>query len=943
MFYRPLILVMILALSGSFASAERPFATVKPNTGTETTYKFDTNSILVGQETGVSPSDLNFPPNIVFTPDSQKGFVSFPGSDKILAFRPSTGEILATIATSKNPVTPANLVNPGSLTLTPDGKKLAVPCLFLKDNTSVSGDVIGKEVGAIDIIDVDTYEVQALDLTKVFFSFANNIVFSADSKTGFIASSKTNEILRFDVATAKEITPRLAMPAGSLPASLTMAPDYSYFTVVLTGWKFPSTLVPHDNVGIIDPQTFQVARWVDTKFEDKDIVPDFQAVNNVALTKDGKYGLIADQLTSTLSPSPLTPDRAILFEPATGKVVKIFNTGDLPGSAHTTPDGFRFVLIGEIWVTIIDTRNQQVATDTAIYADFKPGNRPAFSPDGKRMFISAPFFDRLLVFSLDTGEVMRVIEVGTVLNPLQEDEPLAKVSCVDSSGAAVLCTAAPLEVSMTPDGKVLASLNFNRNTIDLIGDSLNFAIPSFFSYPPPAADATTPPRPWFTGVAFTNNSSTTEATIKTNAYSRAGIQYQDETSTTDVKEYTNPNTITLAPGAQKAFTAADLLKPSSGKAVEGWLDVDSNVFQLSSFFMVGDADLKRLDGAPAFMQVASTVVVPEVRVLDGFRTELTVFNYTWTPQPVVLKLYNDQGSLLSTSDPLSLQGGMETTSFVRDPDGTEGTLTGVFPEAAFENFTNGYIVAEAQRPILALEQYYDPERMSVLYGSPKGAGFNLSTRFFIPQVAAFAGSETFLNLVNIGTETATITAVLKDNTGKPVGAPATLQLEAGKQARKSVAELFQLTDGGTIVSGWIQVDTDKPGLIGDGEIRTYSGKAMTTLPLNPSGGKQLTFSHVAQGLGYSTGISLLNPGQFGATAQVEIFGTDGTRVAGTQVTIPAGGRLVNVLTDAQLFPNLQDTIGGYVKVTSDQDLIGVEIFFTNNLELLSLVPGQVVQ
>ncbi len=921
MSYRPLIFVIVLGLSGSLASAERPFATVKPNTGTEKAYNFDVNNVPVGSES--STNDLNFPPNIVFTPDSQKGFVSFPGSDKILVFRPSTGEILTTIATSNNPAL---------LTLTPDGKKLAVPCLRLKDNIAVSGDVIGKEVGTINIVDVETYAVQTLDLTKVFFSFANNIVFSGDSKTGFIASSKTNEILRFDVSTAQEITPRLAMPAGSLPASLTMAPDFSYFTVVLTGWKFPSTLVPDDNVGIIDPQTFQVARWMDAKFGDNVIKPDFKAVNTVALTKDGKLGMIADQLTSTLSPSPLTEDRAIIFEPATGKVLKILNTGDLPGSAHTTPDGFRFVLIGEIWVMIIDPVAQVIGTVSPIYADFKPGNQPGFSPDGKRMFISAPLSDVLLVFSLETGEVRRVIDVGTWINPLADDDPLKLAGL----------RAAPLDLAMTPDGKVLASLNFNTNTIDLLADSLDFAIPSLFSYPPPAA-GTTVTADWFTGVAFTNNSSTTEASIKTNAYSFAGILYQDETSTTDVTEYTNPNTITLPPGTQKAFTAADLLKPSSGKTVEGWLDVDSNVFRIGSFFMVGDAALKRLDGAPAFMQIASTVVIPEIRVLDGFRTELTVFNYSWTANPAVLKLYNDQGTLLTSSEPLTLQGGMESTQFIKDPDGTDGTLVGIFSDTVFANFTNGYLVVEAQYPLMALERYYDPERMSILYGSPKGAGFNVSQRLFVPQIAAFSGSETFLNLVNTGAETATVTAVLKDNNGAPVGAPATFQIEAGKQARRSVADIFQLTDNGTTVSGWIQLDADKPGLVGDAEIRTYSGKAMTTLPLSSSGGKKLSFSHVAQGLGYSTGISLLNPGQAAANTQIEIFAPDGTRLAGKQVTIPAGGRLVNMLKDEQLFPSLADTIGGFVRVTSDQDLIGVEIFFSDNLELLSLVPGQVVQ
>jgi len=932
MFYRPFIFVIVLGLGGSFASAERAFTTVKPNTGTEQTYKFDTNGVPVGAES--SANDLNFPPNIVFTSDSQRGFVSYTGTDKILVFRPTTGEILATIPTSNNPA---------SLSLTPDGKKLAVPCLRLKDNIAVSGEVIGKQLGAINIIDVETYAVQTLDLTKVFFSFANNIVFSADSKTGYIASAGTNEILRFNVDTAQEITPRLTdLPAGQRPGSLTMAPDFSFFTVVLTGWKLGANLIPDDRIGIVDPQNFTVARWVDSTFEDFDIKPEFVAVNTVALTKDGKYGLIADQLTSVLSQNnPLTEDRAILFETATGKVVKIFNVGNLPGGAYTTPDGFRFVLIGQIWVTIIDPIAQQVGTVSPIYADFKPGNRPGFSPDAKRMFVTAPLSDRLLVFSLDTGEVMRVIDVGTVINPLADDDPLAQMTCLDTIDGR--CTASPLDVFMTPDGKVLASLNFNTNTIDLIGDSLSFAIPSLYSYPPPAADATTPTPDWFTGIAFTNNSATTEAKVNTTAYSWAGVAYQDEFGTTDVTEYTNPNTVTLAPGTQKAFTAADLLKPSSGKSVEGWLDVDSNVFQTTSFFMVGDAAVKRLDGAPAFMQMARTVVIPEVRVLDGFRTELSVFNYTWTAQPVVLKLYSSQGTLLATSDPLTLQGGMQTTGYIKDPDGTEGSLVGIFADTTFQDFTNGYIVVEAFQPILAIERYYDAERMSILYGFPKETGASASKRFFIPQVAVFAGSDTFLSLVNTGTETATMTVVLKDNNGNPVGAPATFQLEAGKQSRRSIAEIFQLTDGGTTVSGWLQVDTDKPGLVGDAEIRTYSGKAMTTLRLTPSGGKKLSFSHVAEGLGYSTGISLLNPGQVAATAQVEIFATDGTLVTGKQVTIPAGGRLVNMLTDTELFPTLADTIGGYVRVISDQELIGVEIFFTDNLELLSLVPGQVVQ
>ncbi|HXK58799.1 MAG TPA: hypothetical protein PLP42_02800 [Acidobacteriota bacterium] len=917
MLYRSLILLILLGFIVLPVTGERAFTTIQPNNGTDITYRFDTNSVPEGSSQALlrylgttPPADLNHPPNIVFTPDSAKGFVSFPGSDKILAFRPSTGEILATIETSRNP---------GMISMTPDGQTIAVPCLFLKENTEVIGETIGRKIGAINLIDVNTYAVRTIDLTEVFFAFANNIIFSADSKTGFIASSGTHEILRFDVETATLID-RLFVGPGSNPASLAMAPDYSFFTVVLTAWRFPQTHVPPDTVAFIDPTTFQVIRKLDMNFEGNTQVVDFRAVNTVAFTSDGKYGLIGDQLASSLDSTFSTQDRAFLFETATGKIVKVFSVGNQVGGAYTMPDGFRFVLIGQIHVSIVDTRLLESSTTTPVFADFKPANRPAFSPDGKRMFLSVPITDRLLVFNIRSGELLRAIDIGTRVNPLEEDHPFTQAGI----------TGAPLELAMTPDGKILAAVNFNSNTIDLIRDTKNFTIPHFYS----RAD-------WFTGVALTNNSATTEAKIHTNGYSFSGTAYVDTESTTDVVEYTNPNTITLAPGTQTAFTAADLLKPASDKTVDGWLDVDSDVFETTGFFMVGDTAIKRIDGAPIFTQAASSVIIPEIRVSEGFRTELTVFNYSYTALKATVKLYNDEGELVATSDTIDLLGLMQNTSLLKDPDGT-GDLVGLFSDEDLEGFTDGYAVVESDFPILAIQRYYDSERMSMLHGVPKGPGFNSGTRFFVPQVAAFDGSQTLLNLINAGAETLTVTAVMKDSAGVPIGAPATFQLGAGKHIRRDIVELFQLVNPATTVAGWVQIDTDKPGLVGDAEIRAYNGKAMTTLSLASDTGRTLTFSHFAEGLGYSTGISLVNPGGLAATTQIEIFKPDGSRIAGKDVIIPAGGRFVHMLTDPELFPSLANTVGGYVRVTSDQPLVGVEIFFTNNLELLSLVPGQIV-
>lgn len=928
MSYRSLILMIVLGFTSAPTFAQRVFATIDPNAGLEEAlYKFDTNSVPVGAESPSTPSlnDINFPPNIVFTPDSTRGFVSYPGSDKVLVFSPQTGEILAALATG---------TNPAMLSLTPDGKKLAVPCLFLKDNAPQKDNLKGKQIGAVNIIDVVSLEVKTIDFTKVQFSVANNIVFSSDGKTGYIASAGTDDLIRFDVETATEITPRLKLSpetlyglagseSGMTPSSLTMAADGSFMTVVLIGSGFLDRRQYPETIVIVETETFSVRTKVNTAVKANEIAFNFLPANTVALTADGKLGLIGEQALSSLLNSPYNTDRALLFDTSTGEIVKLYDVGYKPGSAHTMPDGKRFAMLGEIWVMMFNSEDKALGQLTPIYAsDYKPANRPGFSPDGKLMFITNPLDDNLITISLDTGETRRIIEVGRQIQPEpDEDDPMR------------FYTAAPMAPVMTPDGQVLASLNFNTNTIDLLKSTYSFSVPTFYH-----TDQ------WFTGVALTNHSAAREATLNLNAYSWAGIEYQDLEDTEDEIDYTNPNTIKLAPGRQTAFTAAGLIKPTGANKVDGWLDIDSDVSEIASFYLVGDAAIKRLDGAPVFLQLARTVVLPEVRVTDSFKTEVAIFNYTWTDNPATMTLYNEEGESLSTVEVASpgIRGGMQQVGFLRDPDGTEA-LTGIFEDAAFEDFTNGYIVIRAQFPILAVERYYDGERMSMLQGTPKDTGQAVDKVFFIPQVAAFAGSDTLLNLINTGSETIQVAAVLKDNSGQSVGAPADLVIEPGKIVRKSIVELFGLTDGGLTVSGWIRLEADKAGLMGDAEVRTFEGKAMTTVPLTSSGGRNLSFSHVAEGMGYSTGISLLNPGGETATAQIEVYSQEGARIAGRQVTIPAGGRLVNLLTDPQMFPQLEDTIGGYVKVSSNQNLVGLEMFYTENLEILSLVSAQILQ
>ena len=219
LFYSVLTL-WFFVLGISSALGQRVFVTVNP-TSIDEDLKFDVNDfpLFTGDQ-----GDLNFSPNIVFSSDSSKAFVSYPASNKVMVFSPKTGQVLDFIAVG---------VNPGLITLTPDESKLAVVSLFLKDNLpQPAGDFLGKQVGEVSIIDVETLAVERIPFTKVIFSFPNNAVFSQDGKTGFVASSGTDQVLRFDVENGTEITPRLKMPEGTRPSSITMAHDYSFLAVV---------------------------------------------------------------------------------------------------------------------------------------------------------------------------------------------------------------------------------------------------------------------------------------------------------------------------------------------------------------------------------------------------------------------------------------------------------------------------------------------------------------------------------------------------------------------------------------------------------------------------------------------------------------------------------------------------------------------------------------
>ena len=144
---------------------------------------------------------------------------------------------------------------------------------------------------------------------------------------------------------------------------------------------------------------------------------------------------------------------------------------------------------------------------------------------------------------------------------------------------------------------------------------------------------------------------------------------------------------------------------------------------------------------------------------------------------------------------------------------------------------------------------------------------------------------------------------------------------------ESLAQMFHITGSG-ITSGYLSVQTlmNTAGVNGFVEIAGSDGRVLTTAPISGEGQIQMVFSHVAQGSGYFTGLALFNPGPGDATATIEVDSADGSVVVSKAVTFAAGQRLIGLLSE--LFPGMQNQLGGSVRVVATQPIYGLQIFGT---------------
>jgi subtilisin family serine protease len=145
------------------------------------------------------------------------------------------------------------------------------------------------------------------------------------------------------------------------------------------------------------------------------------------------------------------------------------------------------------------------------------------------------------------------------------------------------------------------------------------------------------------------------------------------------------------------------------------------------------------------------------------------------------------------------------------------------------------------------------------------------------------------------------------------------------------------------VVGWIRVSSTalEAKLVGALTFRDPDGRLAATLPLQPmaSAARVSVFSHVAEGDGNFTGITLLNPDP-NATAllALEVYAPEGT-LEGRYL-----GELCGRCKKARVLPEWVPAVahrwGGWIRLRSNRPLLGFELF--GNGDYLAAVPQQAI-
>ncbi len=517
----------------------------------------------------------NVSPNICYTADSRRGFVPYTGSGVVVEFSAETGSVLGRITTGEQPALSTPLA---------DGHTLAIVSVL--DNR-------------IFLIDMETSTVAGTyQFASAQFGFGSYLSLSPDGRVGYISSTGSGEVIKFDVNDGHEYGRLKGLQA---PTQITLSLDGAILMVVdaLT-----------EELVFVDSAT--LARKTALKATEKEPAANFTIFNRAVLSQDGLSGIIASRDVNGL----LASDTAFIFRTSTGEVLHTQKIGYEPGYTAITPDGTAWVILNQLSISLVPTTDPAAAKElTTSQGDPIGSAGIVISPDSTYAFYPSSPNDLVFQHNLITQAVVGQVTVGDLPNNTLDQ---------------------PSSLALTPDGKVLAVLNFIGNDLDLLTSATFISATKFIS----SADRVT-------GLSLVNLSPR-PAHFRMFALDNYGQLMSGN-------GITNGAEITMAANEQVSLTLQQIFNFDETEHV-GWLSIECDEKDVAGYLSISrvrmtwlDFHYVEMDGFPMFSQPLYDWIVPEIPLTDTGSAELNLVNPYFNQSTYDSTRYAAQGAILESS------------------------------------------------------------------------------------------------------------------------------------------------------------------------------------------------------------------------------------------------------------------------------------------------------
>ena len=225
-------------------------------------------------------------------------------------------------------------------------------------------------------------------------------------------------------------------------------------------------------------------------------------------------------------------------------------------------------------------------------------------------------------------------------------------------------------------------------------------------------------------------------------------------------------------------------------------------------------------------------------------------------------------------------------------------------------------------------------------------GQNLTT-FYWPHFASGAGYTTELTFINLGpgpSVPANLTISLFNTDGSLIER-ASLSVPYSIQTIRTLGDLFPTLSASQLNTGYVRIDVATfyvgpfgftPFIAGALRFSAADGSGSAAMPLVAISASDFVYAHVAESAGYYTGLAFLNTNATTASVAVEVFSSDGQSMGTASFTLLPGQRNAELLD--QLVPGTAGRSGGWIHITSDQPLVSVALFASNDGLSVAAIP-----